>query len=194
MATKARARIYPHDRFLGATLLRLFPAWITPNIVTAVRLAGTPFVWWLLYDSQYAWGLPLFMLLAFTDTIDGSLARTRKQITPWGIVFDPIADKLLIGGVGLIFGLRFFAPPVIFAMVIFDIMPAVRYLMAREPMTSVPMQANWWGKSKMILQCLAILTLLIGVVFSVPALIPIAHGILWVAVGLAAIAVVTYSL
>lgn len=189
----ATVRLYPHDYLLRATVLKLIPSFVTPNMVTAIRLAGTPFAWWLLYDAAYGWGLPLFVFLALTDMIDGSLARTRKQITPWGIVFDPIADKLLIGGVALIFGLRYFTPPVIFLMVFFDILPPVRYLLSTQS-ASAPMQANWWGKSKMILQCISLGLLLIGVVFGIPALIPIAHGVLWVAVGLSAIAVVTYSL
>ena len=72
---------------------------MAPNQVTMARFFLTPLTVWFIWIGNYAWGVPLFVLTAFTDTIDGSMARTRNQITKWGIVFDPIADKLLIGSV-----------------------------------------------------------------------------------------------
>ena len=35
-------------------------------------------------------------MAAFTDWLDGHLARTRDQVTPLGEILDPVADKLLI--------------------------------------------------------------------------------------------------
>jgi CDP-diacylglycerol---glycerol-3-phosphate 3-phosphatidyltransferase len=35
------------------------------------------------------------LLVSFTDMIDGSMARTRDQITTLGKMLDPVADKLL---------------------------------------------------------------------------------------------------
>ena len=90
---------YWHDKILAATVLKLFPRSILPNHVTMIRLFLTPIVVWLVWIGEYAWGVPVFILTAFTDTIDGSMARTRNQITKWGVVFDPIADKLLVGSV-----------------------------------------------------------------------------------------------
>src|SRR5690554_2635992 len=38
----------------------------------------------------------VFLLAALTDGLDGYLARSRKEVTRFGQLIDPIADKLLI--------------------------------------------------------------------------------------------------
>ena len=47
-------------------------------------------------------GLILFFISAFSDVVDGSLARTKNKITTWGAIYDPIADKLLLGSTSII--------------------------------------------------------------------------------------------
>ncbi len=68
-----------------------------------VRIAMVPVFGWALVmaaDDAVGWRLAatgLFVLAALTDRLDGYLARSRGQITPLGVILDPIADKLLIG-------------------------------------------------------------------------------------------------
>ena len=38
----------------------------------------------------------MFALAAFTDTLDGYIARSRGAVTTFGKLMDPIADKLLV--------------------------------------------------------------------------------------------------
>jgi len=38
----------------------------------------------------------IFLVMAFSDALDGYLARRKKQVTTLGVFLDPIADKLLI--------------------------------------------------------------------------------------------------
>jgi CDP-diacylglycerol--glycerol-3-phosphate 3-phosphatidyltransferase len=74
------------------------------NIITVARILLTPvFIFLVLFDDGdygvWRWvAAGLFMTAIATDGVDGALARKRNLITNSGIVLDPIADKVLIGG------------------------------------------------------------------------------------------------
>ncbi len=71
-----------------------------PNSLTLVRLIAAPmvaFVFLLLPRPFADWvALLLFMSAAFTDYVDGVLARAWKQETKFGAMLDPIADKAMV--------------------------------------------------------------------------------------------------
>jgi CDP-diacylglycerol--glycerol-3-phosphate 3-phosphatidyltransferase len=74
------------------------------NIITVIRILLAPlFIWMLLADDgemgplRYA-AAALFIVAIATDSLDGQLARGRNLVTNVGIILDPIADKVLIGG------------------------------------------------------------------------------------------------
>ena len=76
-----------------------------PNALTVARIFLVPFLVVVLltrFEAQLIFGLPkevvgaaIFGLAAFTDWLDGYLARRRRQITTLGQIMDPLADKLL---------------------------------------------------------------------------------------------------
>ena len=74
------------------------------NIITVVRILLAPlFVWLVLLDDgeHGIWrfiAAGLFIAAIATDGLDGALARKRNLVTNSGIILDPIADKILIGG------------------------------------------------------------------------------------------------
>lgn len=74
------------------------------NIITVVRILLAPlFVWLVLFDGgeHGLWrfiAAGLFIAAIATDGLDGALARKRNLVTNSGIILDPIADKILIGG------------------------------------------------------------------------------------------------
>ncbi|MGM0629272.1 MAG: CDP-alcohol phosphatidyltransferase family protein [Patescibacteria group bacterium] len=88
------------DRILDRLFLWSIPSYIKPNHLTIFRYLTVPIIFYFLLNSFYLPVLLLFLLSAFTDALDGALARTRDQITSWGKIHDPLADKLLIGIVG----------------------------------------------------------------------------------------------
>jgi len=151
---------YFHDRFMAKTVLRLFPVWTLPNHVTMARFVLTPLVVWLIWIGNYAWGVPVFLLTAFTDTIDGSLARTRNQITKWGIVFDPIADKLLVGSVLVVLVMQNLSLYLGVTIIVLEGIVAIAGLYSHRGNTVY--MANNLGKAKMCLQVAGLLILLVG--------------------------------
>lgn len=75
------------------------------NLITLARIVMVPFVLGVVFaepDRHSAWrwlAVLFFVLSAATDGIDGAIARKRGEVTNLGKILDPIADKLLIGGV-----------------------------------------------------------------------------------------------
>jgi CDP-diacylglycerol--glycerol-3-phosphate 3-phosphatidyltransferase len=84
-----------------------------PNALTALRLVLAPVIAWMLWlayavpaqtqnpqdSGAQTWALlafGLFVVAAFTDLIDGQLARLLKADSKLGRILDPIADKALV--------------------------------------------------------------------------------------------------
>lgn len=192
LMTNDNIRLFPHDRFMAKTLLRIIPKWISPNAVTYLRFLLTPVVLFFLWREMWSIVLPLFIATAFTDAIDGSLARTRKQITLWGTTADPIADKFLIGSVVILFVAQqvnpAFAAIILFVEVL--IVLSAIYRRSRGKISS----ANEFGKIKMILQVVGVSLLMLARLYSLELAVPFAVGTLAVAVVFAIVSLVTYSL
>ncbi len=70
----------------------------TPNKLTLARVILTPvFLLVLLSSVLHHWLIAamIFLLASVTDAIDGKLARKNNQITTFGQLMDPLADKML---------------------------------------------------------------------------------------------------
>jgi len=73
-----------------------------PNILTIFRILALPFCAWALIAENGSnaelrtISFILFFIVAMTDVLDGRLARASNQITDFGELWDPIADKALI--------------------------------------------------------------------------------------------------
>lgn len=71
-----------------------------PNKLTIMRVILIPFVMFFYLASFIPGGkivaIILFIIAAFTDFLDGKIARSRNLVTDFGKFLDPIADKLLV--------------------------------------------------------------------------------------------------
>jgi CDP-diacylglycerol--glycerol-3-phosphate 3-phosphatidyltransferase len=70
-----------------------------PNLLTVIRILLVPVLVVALLDKTGGGDLLaalVFAAASLTDAIDGWLARSRKSVTTFGKLMDPIADKLLI--------------------------------------------------------------------------------------------------
>lgn len=174
------------------TFVPLVPKCVTANMITMLRFIGIPIVLVLLYFGYYSFGIPVFIFLAFTDALDGSVARLRKNVTDWGTVYDPVADKLLISTVVLLIVVKHVN--VIFGLLIVIIESIIVFVGYYRKSAGKIMSANVFGKTKMALQVAGVSFLLIAVWAGVDLFIPVSIGTLSLAIVFAVISLFTYSL
>jgi CDP-diacylglycerol---glycerol-3-phosphate 3-phosphatidyltransferase len=133
-----------------------------PNALTVVRILLVPVLVAVLLQATPggSWiAAGVFALAALTDTLDGYLARSRRSVTTFGKVMDPIADKLLVAAALItLVSLDRVEPWV--AMVIIAREFAVSGLRVAAGVQGVVIPASWLGKAKTITQVAAILALI----------------------------------
>jgi CDP-diacylglycerol--glycerol-3-phosphate 3-phosphatidyltransferase len=186
------SKLFPHDYFMRYTFVPLVPRFVTPNMITIARMVMVPFVLYFLFYDQFNIGVPLFLFAAFTDALDGSVARLRHQVTEWGTFYDPLADKLLIGSVIILVVMQHINP-IFGALILFvDSMIMIGgYLRKKQ---GRHMGSNIFGKTKMFFQVLGITLLLIALWVGFDLFIPFSIGTFALAIVLAVISLFTYGI
>ncbi|SCX60045.1 CDP-diacylglycerol--glycerol-3-phosphate 3-phosphatidyltransferase [Klenkia marina] len=131
-----------------------------PNALTVLRLAVVPlFVWLLLADggmddTRRWWATLFFAVAIITDRYDGMIARRTNQVTEFGKMADPIADKALTGSalIGLS-ALGLLAWWVTLAILVRELgVTLLRFWVIRHGVIA----ASRGGKAKTVVQALAI--------------------------------------
>jgi CDP-diacylglycerol--glycerol-3-phosphate 3-phosphatidyltransferase len=144
-----------------------------PNSLTVLRIFCVPLllvvlltrqpnvtVWGLPMDFS-VWGVLILLAAAATDWADGFYARRREQVTTLGIMLDPVADKLLISAAFISLVQMHLVPAWMAAIIIGReiTVQGLRNIAATEGFT-IP--ASALGKTKMVLQVMAVCTLIWG--------------------------------
>ena len=70
--------------------------WNVPNVLTMLRLALIPVFVILYVNGHDKLALLVFIIASLTDLLDGYLARKNNQITAFGKLMDPLADKVMV--------------------------------------------------------------------------------------------------
>ncbi|MHB9292180.1 putative CDP-diacylglycerol---glycerol-3-phosphate 3-phosphatidyltransferase [Hollandina sp. SP2] len=136
--------------------------------VTSVRLILAPFffVLYLLPHQKllpglvqdYQWVVPvlwgLFILSEITDLVDGKIARSRKEASDFGKLFDPFADVLVRITYFLCFVLDGILPPLLFLIVLYREI-SIQFLRNLMMKKGVVMGARKGGKIKAVTYMLA---------------------------------------
>ncbi|ROS74591.1 phosphatidylinositol phosphate synthase [Cellulomonas sp. PhB143] len=82
---------------LGAALLRLG---VSPDAVTITGTLGVVVsALWLFPTGHLFWGTMAIMVFAFSDVLDGNMARQRGTSGPWGGFLDSTLDRVADGAV-----------------------------------------------------------------------------------------------
>lgn len=138
-----------------------------PNKLTLVRMILVPVFLLFISVESIPYGFTLatvvFAIAAYTDHLDGKIARRDNLITNFGKFMDPLADKLLVTSA-------------LIALVDYNLIGAwiVVVIIAREFAVSglrtiaasegVVIAASMWGKIKTTTQIIAIISLLIKLI------------------------------
>jgi len=163
-----------------------------PNALTLLRIFLVPILVALLLtrtEGGFVLGTAVFGLAVLTDYLDGYFARRRNQVTRFGMLLDPLADKLLTAA-AFISLVEMDAVPAWMVVIIVGREFAVTGLRNIAAGRGVLIAASGLGKGKMVAQVVAIFLLLLATRFAilrVPAL-----AALWVVVGLALVSAVDY--
>jgi CDP-diacylglycerol--glycerol-3-phosphate 3-phosphatidyltransferase len=144
----------------GAPLVPTASSWNLANYLTALRLVMVPVFAVLLLaadggdDGYRVAAAVVFALAAYTDYVDGQIARKRNLVTSFGKLADPIADKALTGaafiGLSLLGELWWWVTAVV--IVREAGITLLRFFVIRHGV----MPASRGGKAKTVLQNLAL--------------------------------------
>ena len=169
----------------------------TPNKLTVLRMILAP-VFLAVFLAQsipyhYWWAVLVFSAAAITDAVDGKLARKNDQITVFGKLLDPVADKMLT--TAALLGLCNICIVMIVLTREFAV-TSVRLIASAE---GVVIPANIWGKLKTVSQMtFTIVIMLLAAVQemgSLPASFPLAlisNILLWITAVLTVVSGVIY--
>jgi CDP-diacylglycerol--glycerol-3-phosphate 3-phosphatidyltransferase len=142
-----------------------------PNKLTVSRFGLTVVFLWALFSSfPYNDTLALFFfcLAGVTDFLDGRIARARKLITNFGILMDPLADKIMTCSAFIAFvestHLNPGAPVKVAAWMVVVIVArelAITGLRLLAASKNIVLAAERFGKHKTISQIVCIIALLV---------------------------------
>jgi CDP-diacylglycerol--glycerol-3-phosphate 3-phosphatidyltransferase len=136
-----------------------------PNQLTTSRLVLTVvflFAVFLEFPGNRTLALIVFVVASITDWLDGAIARSRKLITNFGILMDPLADKILTCSAFIAFVGRDYIPAWMVVVVVARelTITGLRLLAASK---SVVLAAERYGKHKTISQMVTISAILLKV-------------------------------
>jgi CDP-diacylglycerol--glycerol-3-phosphate 3-phosphatidyltransferase len=125
--------------------------WAILGLIGHERVQGTG-IWWVAFT--------VFLVAAATDGLDGWIARRLGEVSAFGRIADPLVDKILIlGSLLFLIGVPEVAPDVLppwtAAVILFREL-IVTGLRSEVERVGVNFQAAAAGKAKMVLQCVAV--------------------------------------
>src|ERR1700730_5255620 len=171
-----------------------------PNSLTVMRIFLVPLLVVVLltqFEGRLILGVPkeivgaaIFGIASLTDWADGYLARRRKQITPFGQLIDPLADKLLTSA-ALVSLIQMDMAPACMVAVILGREFSVTALRSLAYARGVAIAASPLGKVKMVAQVVAILALILAHARRVPFFL-IGQIALWIVVVAALVSAADY--
>lgn len=141
-----------------------------PNLISFLRICSIPYLAWLITKNHMILALIVLAISAFSDCIDGYIARRWNQVSKLGQILDPIADRLLIIFSTVALAIAKIIPWWALVLVVLRdvIMAALVVLLAQHDYGPLPV--NFVGKAGTALIMLAIVSLMIVYAVSTEAM------------------------
>lgn len=138
-----------------------------PNVLTFIRILLTPFVmYFLAHQETRGIALVCFLGAALTDLLDGLTARIFRMATPFGQLFDPVADKILMGGTFVVLAWLRVVPAWYFWLAFgrdVGILLAGSFLLKHSGVDVKALSPSWLGKASTAFQAIIICLLVLSV-------------------------------
>jgi CDP-diacylglycerol--glycerol-3-phosphate 3-phosphatidyltransferase len=135
------------------------PRFNLPTVLTFSRIISIPFFMLVAPAHPFLGGL-IFSAASLTDFLDGYIARKRGQITRFGILLDPIADKfLVISALILLVDIGSLSVFVAVIIIVREFLVTALRVVALSKNTVIPSEMG--GKLKTAAQITAILCLIL---------------------------------
>jgi len=156
--------------------------WTLPNAFSLLRVVLTPpAVWLIAQGPDYVWqAFGVVAVMIVSDVLDGHLARRWHEVTRWGKVLDPLADKVGIGAIALVMVMHKGLPVwVAVAVLVRDVLIVLAgiFLVRR---CGVVISSNLWGKLTTLVMSFLLLAYLWDVDVVKPVLLWLSGALLLV--------------
>ncbi len=134
------------------------------NKITILRLLLVPMYIYLAGYTNYSFvTLIVFALAAFTDFLDGYIARKHNMVTDLGKFMDPLADKILTLSAFILFSSQgLISPAVTIVVVMREIIISVFRAVAASK--NIVIAASIYGKLKTVSQMATIITIYLYII------------------------------
>ena len=173
-----------------------------PNKLTVIRICLTPIYLLLLladFSHHFLWAAAVFGVAAFTDFLDGQIARRQNLVTNLGKFLDPLADKTLTTAALIgILAIGQIDPWAITLILTREFMvTSIRLLAAKN---GVVVAADIFGKAKTVAQFVSLRYMMAALEFTTWNVAPAAHEtllligriLIWISVALTILSGVRY--
>ena len=161
-----------------------------PNKLTMLRIIMIPFfVFFLLSEipGKDIIALVIFCAASLTDLADGKIARKYNLVTDFGKFMDPLADKLLVcSALICLVDLGRIPSWVVVIIVAREFAISGFRLIAAD--NGIVIAASYWGKFKTTFQMIMIILMIVNL----PALSMVTNIVMWIALALTIISLITY--
>ena len=129
--------------------------WNTSNLLSLARLLLAVPMAFILWQDDRVLTLVVFALAIATDLLDGYLARRLNQISDFGKIIDPLADKVFVSTVAVLLAFMGRIPLwFLLAIVARDAVILAGGIYAQKK-TGIVLPSNYVGKVAVVAICLA---------------------------------------